>query len=807
MRRLLPLAPLAACLLAAAPAAGGDDRPEDDAAVRAAGLPADGSGLVAFFRARARGEADPGRIRSLVAALGDPDPAAAGRAAVELVAVGPPAAPALREAARDPDLSPAAARARRCLWAVGEDSSQVTAAAARLLAARRPEGALEALLEFLPAAEDETVIEEVKAALAAAAAPGGEPDPALLRALADGSALRRSAAADVLCQAGLRRPPAEVARLLGDPVPAVRLHAALDLARADDGRAVPVLIALLAELPAEQVRDAEDFLAALAADRAPKGPPEPSPEGRRRWRDAWAAWWQATEGAGLLDEFRKRTRGEADRDQVARLIRELGDDSYDVRQKATERLKGLGARAAPMLRPAANHPDVEVRQRAQALLEEIDKEGAAALPASAPRLVALRKPAGAAEVLLAYLPCAEDEDAAAEVQAALRSVALPGGRPDPAMARALADPSPARRAAAADALGDADDAEVRAAVRKLLADRDPGVRLRAALALAYARDRAAVPVLIDLLAELPADKAAPAEEYLGRLAGDRPAAAPGPMPRADAPDPRRALRDAWAAWWAAEGGRVALAGRPAPADVARHLGYTLMVQTQNNQVAELDPAGKVRWQLTGLAGPQDAEVLPGDRVLVAETAGGRVTERNLRGDVLWQKAVVWPVGVQRLPGGRTFIAARGQLVEVDRSGREVFSQPQPTHDVLSARKLRDGRIVCVSNQGHCRVLDASGRELKRFNVPGASSFANEVLPKGGVLVPSTWQNKVTEYDADGKVVWEASVVQPMSASRLPNGHTLVSVQQWPGKLIELDRAGKAVAETPTAVYTARARRR
>ena len=75
------------------------------------------------------------------------------------------------------------------------------------------------------------------------------------------------------------------------------------------------------------------------------------------------------------------------------------------------------------------------------------------------------------------------------------------------------------------------------------------------------------------------------------------------------------------------------------------------------------------------------------------------------------------------------------------------------------------------------------------------------------LAPLMWQNKVTEYDQDGKVIWEANVMQPMAACRLPNGNTLVSTQNWPTKMIELDRSGKQVAETGLPGFAARLRRR
>ena len=59
----------------------------------------------------------------------------------------------------------------------------------------------------------------------------------------------------------------------------------------------------------------------------------------------------------------------------------------------------------------------------------------------------------------------------------------------------------------------------------------------------------------------------------------------------------------------------------APVAAVRTRGHTLLVLQGTNSVAELGADGKVRWQVDGLQGPMDAEVLPGDRLLVAETRG------------------------------------------------------------------------------------------------------------------------------------------------------------------------------------------
>src|SRR5205823_668410 len=78
----------------------------------------------------------------------------------------------------------------------------------------------------------------------------------------------------------------------------------------------------------------------------------------------------------------------------------------------------------------------------------------------------------------------------------------------------------ARRAAAAIALGEAGD-DQKPALRKLLKDAEPEVRLRATQSLIGLKDKEAVPELINLFKDLPADLAWEAEDQLARLAGEK----------------------------------------------------------------------------------------------------------------------------------------------------------------------------------------------------------------------------------------------------------------------------------------------
>jgi hypothetical protein len=162
----------------------------------------------------------------------------------------------------------------------------------------------------------------------------------------------------------------------------------------------------------------------------------------------------ASDGAALLTFLRSQIRGEADRKAIKELIKQLADETFEVREKSTTQLIALGPVAIPFLQEAAKDDDAEVVRRAKHCLEKI---GSAARPdgaiGAALRLVASRKPAGAAEALLGLAPSVTDPALKNELYWALEAVAVRDGKPEKIVEQALDDKDPARRAAATAALG------------------------------------------------------------------------------------------------------------------------------------------------------------------------------------------------------------------------------------------------------------------------------------------------------------------------------------------------------------------
>lgn len=161
----------------------------------------------------------------------------------------------------------------------------------------------------------------------------------------------------------------------------------------------------------------------------------------------------STEPAGLLSFLGKHSLDDARREKIRALIRQLGDPNFNLREKAKEELVAQGPVAASLLSRATSDPDSEIAARAKAALKDIGQAPDAALANAVIRLLAYRRSLGTAEALLAYLPSAPTEEVVREVEFALVEVALPDGKPNPALAKAVQDKDPQRRAAALAALG------------------------------------------------------------------------------------------------------------------------------------------------------------------------------------------------------------------------------------------------------------------------------------------------------------------------------------------------------------------
>jgi HEAT repeat protein len=538
-----------------------------------------------------------------------------------------------------------------------------------------------------------------------------------------------------------------------------------------------------------------------------------------------------TDGESLVKFLSERAGKQPDAKAIDALVRGLGSESFNEREAASKQLVAVGPPALDALRKAAKDGDAETVRRAKQCIEEIEKDNRWdyrrwQLAQAAIRAVVATRPKGAADALLRFLPEAAEELTAELVWYALDKIGRGDGSADPAWEAALSDTSPARRAAAAFVLARHGDGQRRAAACKRLDDPDAGVRLRAAQGLLAAKDTRGVPALIKLLGDKDLALTWQAEELLRWTADED---SPEETVGAGAPEAREKCRKAWEAWWEGRGNRLDLAKRD---ENWRRPGLVLLCDPEGQAwergcvwLSGCD--GKPRCEWTGLRRPVEARLIPGPRILVAESPTfyrddpsvdprnakfqGRVTERDPAGKVLWEYTGVRdPADFRRLSNGHTLIAGESLTGgEVTRDGKrvsELHEFAKDNGDVLPNRPrfAEDGRVLCAPELkpfGVGYVYEfregvglAGGARFDGYFTP-LPSFSIESVGADGFLVSGVKSGEVTELARTGKedcrTIWRSTVSGSTHAAHLLGGQTVVAAK---GRVITLDRAGKMIGE-------------
>jgi HEAT repeat protein len=274
-----------------------DEKTTDPAeeVLRQAKVGTDNASLRAVLETRSDSEADVDQIDRLIAQLGDMKFPRREEASRKLTLLGRLALPALRKGAESMDKE-VARRSRDCIGQIErrarDDCGFLPRAAVRLLVARKAEGTVEALLRYLPFANDPELEEDIYYALDELAAAGGKLHPALLKALTDKTPARRAVAACIVGRVGEAEQKKAVEKLLKDKNAEVRLRAAQGLLVARNAASVSALIGLLTDTPQELAWQAEELLCWVAGDAGPEKRQGEKLADRRACRSAWEDWWQ-----------------------------------------------------------------------------------------------------------------------------------------------------------------------------------------------------------------------------------------------------------------------------------------------------------------------------------------------------------------------------------------------------------------------------------------------------------------------------------------------------------------------------------
>jgi RNA polymerase sigma factor (sigma-70 family) len=147
-------------------------------------------------------------------------------------------------------------------------------------------------------------------------------------------------------------------------------------------------------------------------------------------RAVWALAGSPREALPLLDKaLAPKAAPAADEKKLTRLIADLDDDKFEVREAVTKELEGLGGAAGPALRRALKgQPSAEARRRLEALLSRLEGDRVTPERRRLLRAVEVLEHAGTPEarrLLGRVAKESPDADLAASAEAALRRLAPP----------------------------------------------------------------------------------------------------------------------------------------------------------------------------------------------------------------------------------------------------------------------------------------------------------------------------------------------------------------------------------------------
>lgn len=124
----------------------------------------------------------------------------------------------------------------------------------------------------------------------------------------------------------------------------------------------------------------------------------------------------------------------------------------------------------------------------------------------------------------------------------------------------------------------------------------------------------------------------------------------------------------------------------------------------------------------------------------------------------------------------------GAVVEVNKDGKVLFEFKGTQAEVNTAQPLGNGKVMLTEAGEKPRILEVNREGKILVEVPILAQTKDihlqtrmtRKLANGNYLVPQLLDRVVREYDANGRIVWEAKTPHmAFTAIRLANGNTLV----------------------------------
>jgi len=230
--------------------------------------------------------------------------------------------------------------------------------------------------------------------------------------------------------------------------------------------------------------------------------------------------------------------------------------------------------------------------------------------------------------------------------------------------------------------------------------------------------------------------------------------------------------------------------------------YTLITDTNNHRVIEVNSAGDIIWSYsTGLNTPYDADRLSNGNTLISDTLNHRVIEVTPLGDMVWSKTGNEPAwDADRLDSGITLISGLIDTLyvyEIASDGTVVWSYGTSNILTYDSDRLSNGNTLMTSASGAGEIVEIDSASQIVWGIEYQENIVDrpasvERLDNGNTLIADSDNNRVIEIDNSKQIVWsKTDLYAPRDAHRLDNGNTLIADTNN-HRVIEINSAGDII---------------
>ena len=753
--------------------------------------PANTQSLIPLFKGRSSSIPAKASIEKLIAQLINGNPEEKLAAKKDLICMGDYVISTLKKALGE-ILDPASEKnLKECIELVeGKGSENLISAALKVIASEGKAESSEVLFAYLPFAAEEILRNECESTLRGLFTTSGT---VFEKTLTDPNPYKRAVAAEILVRKGNPKQISMAKSLLNDTSSLVRTRLVLAFLEQKDRVAMPTALKLLASDSKDTSSLIETALATLAGELAIQGPKNDDSISRSINQAAWAGWWKSINEQDLLTLLRESTAPIA---MITEADKVFKDNNIELIKKYinSKSFKSNPALQAFLLNRAAFDMNIakliEPDSNAIKLLLQSNQVTPALI-----RLITLVRPANAIEIILAYIPSCNDDNIQDLLGECLGLYLNDQNTPPPALIAASTSSIEEIRTFAGRVLAQSPNEIAQKTCTTLLSDSSVRVRFEVARESIKNQNKSAIPTLIELMTKVPAEKAEAIDQTLRAIAKEK-----SPESKNDS----KADAAAWNTWWQKEGTQLVLTPGFKNQEALKNF---LVVESFNQEkksgrVFLVTPSGKTLWEITNLSNPTDALLLPNNKILITEQGANRITERDTKGNISWEKSVTNPFHSQRLSNGNIFIASRNKIVEVGRNGNEIFSFSYPNETILAACKTRTNEYALLSYNGVFLKLDSKGNEVSKSRIPFPTNFGingGAITQNDRVLVSIPTLNKIMEFNFSGQSTWESTITMPGIPTKLPNGN-VVAPSLNGSKIVEIQMDGKIIYESAPNSY-------